>query len=165
MSIIKSFFSSRFKSNIKERLGVPSLHWSLQNLKKAGLTPNFAIDGGAYIGEWTKDFLEVFPDSKVLMIEAQSAKEPTLKSVCEKFSNVHYHMALMAAKDNQELSFVENETISYTSFNPLIQTKEKKLSTTLDSIIEMNNYQYPDFIKLDVQGYEIEVLRRVHLSV
>ena len=159
MSIIKSFFSTRFKRSIKDRLGVPSLHWSLQNLKKAGLTPNFAIDGGAYIGEWTAEYKEVFPDSKVLMIEAQSSKEAILKSVCENFLNVNYHMALLAAKDNQELSFVENETISYTSLNPSIQTNEKKLSMTLNSIIEMNNYPYPDFIKLDVQGYEIEVLK------
>ncbi|MEQ1554978.1 MAG: hypothetical protein ABL929_12405, partial [Ferruginibacter sp.] len=72
---IKSIFPFSFKRSVKEHLGVPSLHWSLQNLKKKGFNPTQVVDIGAYEGGWTKDFLEVYPQSNILMIEAQPQKE------------------------------------------------------------------------------------------
>jgi hypothetical protein len=38
--------------------------------KKRGYQPKFVIDGGAYQGEWTVTFKEVFPAASILMIEA-----------------------------------------------------------------------------------------------
>ena len=71
--ILKKILTNKFKRSIKERLGVPSMHWSLQNIKKLGFDPKFAVDIGAYEGFWTRDFLEVFPNAQVLMIEAQKS--------------------------------------------------------------------------------------------
>lgn len=59
--LLKKLLSSKYKRCIKDNLGVPSLHWSLQNLKRIGYYPRFVLDIGAYEGIWTKDFIEVFP--------------------------------------------------------------------------------------------------------
>jgi hypothetical protein len=79
MKFIKQLFPYKFKRKIKDSLGVPSLHWPLLNLKACGFDPVFALDIGAYTGEWTEQFLEIFSGKMVLMIEAQESKNLCLK--------------------------------------------------------------------------------------
>lgn len=61
LKIIKKIFPKTLKRDIKDHLGVPSLSWSLKNLRRTGYRPGVVYDIGAYEGYWTKDFLEVFP--------------------------------------------------------------------------------------------------------
>jgi FkbM family methyltransferase len=160
---LKILFPFTFKRIVKDHLGVPSLHWSLQNLKKKGFDPKNVIDIGAYEGHWTIDFLEVFPSSKVLMIEAQSKKETILNAVKNKFSGVDYSIGLLSSVDNVEVNFIENETASHIDstieFNGNINNTNLVKTKSLDTILSENNIALPDFLKLDVQGHEIEVLK------
>lgn len=158
---IKKLFPGRLKRNIKDNLGVPSLHWTLLNLKACGFTPGFTVDIGAYIGNWTEQFLEVFPNTKVLMLEAQESKKYSLEKVCTLHSSVDYLIGLLSASDGNIVSFYEKETASHVAPSNENNTVGAKTYTTqtLDTIIEKNNYPLPDFIKLDVQGHELEVLK------
>ena len=158
MNFIKKIIPFRYKRKIKEKLGVPSLHWSLQNIKRLGFTPSFVVDIGAYEGYWTEDFLEVFPGTKILMLEAQTSKEEKLKMVCDKFKNAQYHIALLSPQDGKEFSFHESETSSHVTSDITFATKKIR-SETLDGILERKQFPFPDFLKLDVQGFELEVLK------
>src|ERR1019366_11802 len=99
LKILKKILPYSFKRRIKENLGVPSLHWSLENLKKNGFNPDAIIDIGAYEGKWAIAAMEVFPSSQILMIEAQKAKEPKLKIIADKFPNSHYLIALLSKQE------------------------------------------------------------------
>ena len=162
IKLIKSLLPFKFKRALKEHLGVPSLHWSLQNLRKKGYIPKVAIDVGAYEGHWTVDFLEVFPDAKVLMLEAQNSKEIYLQDLSKKFPNVSYAIALLSSEDNKKVLFNENETSSQvnvlaTDFE--LQNANTKTTITLDTLVKNLAFPNATFMKLDVQGYEIEVLK------
>lgn len=162
IKLIKSLFPFRFKRAIKDHLGVPSLYWSLQNLKQKGYQPNVVIDIGAYEGHWTEDFLEVFPDAKVLMVEAQKGKEIFLKKIAEQNKNVTYCIELLSAEDNKQVIFNENESAS--QINGLATdeqtlTGNAKTTITIDTLLTKLSFAMPNFLKLDVQGHEIEVLR------
>jgi FkbM family methyltransferase len=161
---IKKFIPSRYKRTIKEQLGVPSLHWSLQNMKQLGFTPEFVVDVGAYEGYWTRDFLEVYPETKILMLEAQSSKEEKLKAVCREFNNAHYHIALLSPEDGKELSFIESETASHIT-GEVVDGAKKLKGEALDQLLERKQLPFPDFLKLDVQGFELEVLKGGSKSV
>lgn len=117
------------------------------------------VDIGAYEGGWTKDFLEVYPQSNILMIEAQPQKESILKLLKNK--NIDYIIALVSSDDNLEVNFYENETASHINFSNIIDLNSTKIVKTksLNTILSEKNITYPNFLKLDVQGHEIEVLK------
>ena len=105
IKIIKSLIPFSFKRSFKDKLGVPSLHWSLQNLKKKGFRPTHVVDVGAYEGNWTIDFIEVFPEAKVLMVEGQKSKTEKLKQVENKFPSVKFSINLLSSEDDKSVSF------------------------------------------------------------
>lgn len=163
---IKKLLPFKYKRTVKEKLGVPSLHWSLQNLKKKNFNPASVLDIGAYEGYWTVDLLEVFPNAKVLMVEAQKSKMPFLEKIKVQYPKTDYAIALLSSSDGEDKCFCENETASHVSKLPLQGQPSSILKTqTLDSLIKVKNFPLPDFIKLDVQGHEMEVLKGAETSL
>lgn len=154
---IKKLFPSKFKADFKDHLGVPSLSWTLNNLKKAGYKPEVVYDVGAYEGYWTMDFLNVFPGTDIYMFEAQTKKESFLKSLKEANPKIHYAIALLGAKDGAEAYFVEDETGSHVE--NITDAKPNRKISSLDQLAKSNSWPFPDFLKLDVQGFELEVLK------
>lgn len=141
----------------------PNMEPTFYDLRQRGFNPSIAIDVGAYHGEWTKMFKKIFPSTKVLMIEAQTEKLSMLKEVCEKFSGeVICETALLGADAGQEVEFVQMETGSsvFEESSPYSRKRLKKRLTTLDNLLEnYASFKPVDFLKLDVQGYELQVLK------
>lgn len=148
------------KEKVKDRLGVPNMFRSLENLKKLGFNPHVIVDVGAYEGEWTKRVSEIFPVSKCLMVEAMESKEKVLKKIKSKNSNIDYVISVLGAIENEEISFSEVESASSVLEEKIaIQNRTKKKLTTLKSVLNNKKISKIDLLKLDVQGYELEVLK------
>jgi FkbM family methyltransferase len=112
------------------------------------------------VGYWSLDVLEVFPSPKILMIEAQKKKEVILQNVVKGHENLNYVISLLSSADGGKKLFLESETASH------IVEKEDEVpglytleTCTLDNILESLRFPLPDFLKLDVQGHELEVLK------
>lgn len=140
----------------------PSIYRSLRVLERLGFAPRFCIDVGAYHGEWTKMFRSVFPRTRVVMLEAQEAKAATLERVVTKLGgDVSMKIALLGPSDGQSVRFHEMETGS--SVFPESSPYERKIvartTRSLDSLATEGAFPSADFLKLDVQGYELEVLK------
>ena len=139
----------------------PSISLALQCLKERGFRPRLAIDVGAYHGEWALLFKEIYPESQVLMIEAQEDKRTVLQSVTERVgSSIDFRIALLGATAGQSVRFVEMETGSsvYEEQSPYSRRVKELSTVALDDLLGERSMDV-DFIKLDVQGYELEVLR------
>lgn len=158
LGIFKSIFPYTLKLKVKNHLGVPSLSWSLNNLKKIGYKPKNVLDIGAYEGHWSRDFLCVFPDANILMLEAQESKRDILEKLANKHENVNVVIALLSDEDGRSLNFIESETASHISHVNSSNSKIK-YSRKVDSLLSDLASKSPDFIKIDVQGHELEVLR------
>ena len=130
-----------------------SLVATYDRLKKIGFTPQSVLDVGAFRGEWTRLTQSVFPRASYTMIEA----------------NNHSHLASVNAQLIREVvsssvgpvqwwsngstgdSILRERTHHYASVIPTTRT-----TTTLDILFPTQTF---DFIKIDCQGAELEILR------
>ena len=115
------------------------------------------LDIGAYEGQWSRLFTSIYPDANVLMIEANTEKEKTLKEIG------NYKIALLGEKDNKEVDYykclngvptgngIYPENTEY-QFQP-----EKRKAITLTTLL--GSEKGFDLIKMDVQGSELNIIK------
>lgn len=136
---------------------------------KQFIHPNdLVFDVGANIGDRVKLFLAI--DAEVVAFEPQLVCASFLKSVLKKKDSfILVEAALgrregeaeMQVSDAHVISTLSNEWIESTKesgrFSQYEWNKKQKVNvTTLDRMID--TYGVPSFIKIDVEGYELEVL-------
>ena len=141
----------------------PSLVGTLRALKRRGFSPRFAVDIGAFKGEWASEVRDVFPECGILMIEAQRERIKELQIIANSFSGDGYvEQALLGAKDNQEVIFYQAENASgvFQEQGFCESVPVKSYTKSLDTLLAKNEYRKPiDLLKIDTQGYELEVLK------
>ncbi len=160
LNYLNKLVPQKVKKNIREKLGVPSQQTSLTNIKQLGFSPKFCLDIGAYEGYWARDFKKVFPDCAITMIEGQKLKEPALVKVKNIYNDVNYKIALLGATEaTVNFNIYESaSSVLVEHFDTEAKTEQRNL-LTLDKLLEKNDYYKPDFIKIDTQGYELEILK------
>ncbi|MGD9703376.1 MAG: FkbM family methyltransferase [Acidimicrobiia bacterium] len=148
---------------IGDDLVFPGIEPSLTVLRDWGYRPAFAVDVGAFIGEWTDLFRRVFPTCRVLMVEPQAEKQTALRAVCSRAPDaIRAVQALVGPTDGTEVEFFEMETGSSVlpEISAVTRSVTQMRTVTLDALLsrEASDWGMPDFVKLDVQGYELSVL-------
>ena len=133
----------------------------LKQLTRLGETPQTVIDIGAASGTWYRECRKVLPHAEFFLIDPLVNNERHLAALCDQNSKASYWMGAIGATSGQQTiwrhgdqsSFLESE---YSRSTHKAQHVELK---TLDSFLGNDNFKIPDFLKADVQGYELEVLR------
>ena len=140
----------------EEKLHLPKISqsWHIKQLKIKGYLPDLIIDIGAYVGEWSLMAREIFPNSKILMIEPQRSKENILRELAKKYDNVDFKIALLGNKIRSKIKFYSMETgSSIFSENPDYPRRIEIMSmTTLDALMKNQKTGANVLIKIDAQG-------------
>ncbi len=165
---LRALIPGRLKDQLKTAAGCPSMETSLRNMRdRCGFTPHVAVDVGAHRGEWTRMCRSIFPHVSILAIEPLHACADDLASLANAHPDIHVRQALLGAVEGQAVSFHENETTSSVlpeRGNASGRTRDLSL-TTLDVLAAGTVFAAPDFLKLDVQGYELEVLKGASVAL
>lgn len=142
--------------------GLPTMGGSLANLRKGGLSPQVVIDVGAYVGEWTRLAAAIFPSARFHMIEAQPEKRAILEPLVKQlYGRGSLTTALLGPECRERVTFhcLESGSSVLEECTTFERTQKVLSMRTLDSVVEEQNLQGPFLLKLDVQGYELEVLK------
>jgi FkbM family methyltransferase len=155
------------KAYIRKLLGeeqYPDLKATLQHLKSWGFSASSVVDVGAYVGEWSSGIRKLFPGSEILMVEPLPAKRQGLEHVAKRLGGrVQIESALLGAEGGTRLRFCEMETGSsvFEEASEFRRSHQEYTTRTLDEVVAEHfpEWQRIDLLKLDVQGYELEVLK------
>jgi len=121
-------------------------------------------DIGSELLYWSREFSEMFPNAKIYHFEGNSE----LEKLYYKVGLENYHMGILAGEEKAVNLDINNETGSLSIFEEnksfgqeawTTFSKGTSTANTLSKAVLENNYRLPDFIKLDIQGAELEVMR------
>lgn len=135
---------------------------SIENLRRNGFMPGAIIDAGAYRGRWMQRAAEIYPNTPILMLEANPDLRPALKRAAARVANTTVEIALLGPKNLAEYTFYVADADTGSSVLADITRFPRHAVTlpmrTLDSVVGEHELPTPLFLKLDLQGYEYEVL-------
>lgn len=152
----------------RKHMEMVSMEWSLKNMERAGFHPHYILDVGAYEGQWTGMAKGIFPQANFLMIEPQEAKAEYLRRVADRFSgSVSYSLSLLGAESGKKIPFYEMESGSSVLWEESSFPRREVIKETvsLDDCLERIGWKRTDFMKLDTQGYELEVLKGARIAL
>ena len=152
--------------NLHSRISIPQGH--INYLKTIQYTPSVVYDIGAAVLHWTKEAKKVWPNARYIAFEAMTQVEEWYNEY-----GVEYSLGVFSDENNKEVTFHCNpiflggnsyykENVKYSSLANNIYTKEfeeSRHTITIDSAVDLYNFPKPDFIKIDVQGAEVDILQ------
>jgi FkbM family methyltransferase len=131
-------------------------------MRRNGFYPAAIIDVGAYQGEWSRMARRIYADAPIYMFEANAQKEPILSRVIAEIGRARYRIGLLGPRAAESVPFYLMETGSSVlpENTSLPRTTARLAMATLDQLLFAGEpIPGPYFLKLDVQGFELEILR------
>ncbi len=148
-------FTRFFKSLYKHKLD-----YNLSELINRGLNIDVIYDIGAYRAEWSKNLSKSSLKKKnFILFEANQANEEYLIK-----SNFKYFIGVLS-DEKKEVNFYSRKLTGDSYYREQSERYDKNYkpevitTNTLDLIIEKENLKLPNFIKIDTQGSEIDILK------
>jgi len=143
---------------------------ALADMAHRGFRPRTIVDVGANRGAWSEAVAGVFPEANFFLMEPIPGFEPELKRFVEGHPGSKYWMA--AASGEEGTATIECVTSldgGLSSGSTLAggwhDTTRYKVESivvptlTLDSLVRRGEMPTPDLLKVDVEGFELQVLR------
>jgi len=132
----------------------------LKKLKNEGIEPKVIYDIGSCVLQWTNEAKNIWTDSKYILFDAFEPAEFL-------YEGYDYHIGVLS-DSVKTVKWWQNDMmpggnsyyreIDATGFftDDMHMTKTTR---TLDEVVKERGFPSPDFIKIDVQGCEVDILK------
>jgi len=146
---LNSFRPTKQRLSHRKRLGY---------LQASGVEVRRSLDLGAFEGKWTTLLREIYPAVQVIMVDANSDKEPLLRAIGD------CRIAVLGDTDGKEVDYYKCQDGDAGSGNGIYRENtafafapEKRKCITLATLLGSD--EGFDLIKMDIQGAELDVVR------
>ncbi len=133
------------------------------------VNPISFFDVGANTGQTIKKIKHRYPNSRIIAFEPISSTYQLLIENYNRIQNVILeNLALGADDSSMEIGLAENSLWNSLKNMPHDDSELKNEVieiTTLDNYLLRNEIEHIDFLKIDVEGFEIEVLQGARLAL
>jgi FkbM family methyltransferase len=165
----KKILAPTTETRIVNRL--PECNDRLAHVKSLGFDPDVVFDCGAFIGRWAKDVNQLFPTSKLVLIEPNSELYPQIADHTTGFESqtTLIKAAVGESAGTMNLNIWENPkhtkkttALAASSLLEHVQgeaTRSVAVNViTIDEIAQQTGLK-PNLLKLDLQGAELPALK------
>lgn len=137
----------------------------LAKMRRSGHVIDSIFDVGANQGSWSLQWKKVYPNASFTMFEANPAhKKPTWLGLGDRWINTvltkpgvsevaFYRMPNLEHRGTGDSYYIENTPHYKNSVATVLE------ATTLDDIVSSQGIPHPQFIKLDTQGSEVDIIQ------
>lgn len=134
----------------------------LKGIKSRGADVKNILDIGAHKADWSLMTSDIFPEAAYYMIEPQDEMKPYIETFLKTHRGAWFQGG--AGAENGELTLSVWDDFAGSSFllpegEESGKQQRKVPIYTIDYLIETKKMPVPDICKIDVQGFEIEVLK------
>lgn len=136
----------------------------LRHLATLGLNPEVIYDIGAARGEWARRASTIWPNARIVGFEPNESRVPDLEETTATLPNFSYRRCLLGSQIG-EVEYVDSRDQTSLYDRAATGPKVRAPMVTLDSLLTSNVISPPTFMKLDVQGYELEILKGGQLAL
>jgi FkbM family methyltransferase len=149
---------------VRSRMAEAQVSRRLRALDRAGFRPRVALDGGAFVGDWSLDLRALYPDCRLIVAEPNPAMmDRCLRKLGSAQPTPCFEQcALGSAPGVAKLKLWAGSAGSAASLLDHVSgpaTNEIEVEVrTIDEIVERIGL-IPDLMKLDLQGFELAALR------
>ena len=137
---------------------------TMAGLRDRGYRPTRVIDGGANVGAFARKARSYFPSAKIDMIEPQPACQEALSNLATEAGYAFHQVALVGPNHKEPkipLRIAPGEITTGAHVVDHVGDDIAEVSaTTIDELLdeELSDGLERIFLKLDLQGYELEAL-------
>jgi FkbM family methyltransferase len=152
----------KVREYLKRRLGVPDIPAALEGLTNRGFQPKQVFDVGAYKGDFARICLHLWPNTEICCFEALEHRVLQLQAMAAQQSSIKVFPTLLGSTISDKVALHQAETASSVLTEHISQEFPVAFypMQTVDQIVQDHfSGHAPDLLKLDVQGYEMEVLK------
>ncbi len=131
--------------------------------------PNVVYDIGASVATWTLLARSIFPKAEIHAFEPLESQRREFSAKTKGIPGIHLHPVALGSIEGDALMNVTDSVdsssllapakASYRDFGAKAVAQEGVRVSKLDDYVVKKSLPWPDLIKLDVQGYELDVLR------
>jgi FkbM family methyltransferase len=148
----------QFQRLATDHLFAPDMRLGLDSLARRGFSPRRILDIGAFEGEWSNMARAIWPAADLVMIEANPDKVALLRDN-PRLKNATVIESLLGPTDGADVEFhlMESGSSVFEEHSGVPRRLITLTQRTLDSMTR--DLGGVDLIKIDVQGYELEVLK------
>ncbi len=144
---------------------VGNMQMLLEDLKLRGLRCKNILDIGANNTAYSRMFQEIFPEAGFCLVEPQIEMKGHLEQFCEEVPNSNYFLAGAGVRNEKKVLTIWDDLAGSTFILPadealLKNGKQREIEIiSINDLIETGKIKLPEFVKLDIQGYELEALK------